>query len=332
MTIRIIIISSLTFFLYKTGFAQDPQFSQFYSNPLYQSPSFAGTSEGYRGTINYRNQWPKMPGKVETFSTGIDVNIMEINSGLGLIVMRDVIGVNSLSTLSAGLLYSYNVKVNRRLFLRPGIGFYYLQKAIDRNSMILSSEIDALNPDNPGSPVRPQTLGELQNRNAMDGGISLLALSRDLWAGVTLDHLFAPNVSFTERAEPLPVKYTVYGGYRFRKVERLVGTKKQVVTVAGTYRHQGAADQFDVGLYWTYDPLILGIWYRDLPLMKENSNRDAIIIMLGAKLDMITLGYSYDFTVSQLVTTTGGAHELSMIYRFEVSKKKKFKQLPCPEF
>jgi hypothetical protein len=44
------------------AFGQDPQFTQFYSNPLYQSPSFTGAVLGYRASLNYRDQWPKMPG------------------------------------------------------------------------------------------------------------------------------------------------------------------------------------------------------------------------------------------------------------------------------
>ena len=43
-------------------------------------------------------------------------------------------------------------------------------------------------------------------------------------------------------------------------------------------------------------------------------------------------GYSYDFTISRLVTNTGGAHEVSLIYKFDIEQKKKFKPIPCPEF
>ena len=47
-------------------FAQDPQFSQFYAAPLYLNPAFAGSSELARVGINYRNQWPAMPGNFVT--------------------------------------------------------------------------------------------------------------------------------------------------------------------------------------------------------------------------------------------------------------------------
>ncbi|MFT5922039.1 MAG: hypothetical protein ACI8TS_001371, partial [Flavobacteriales bacterium] len=38
--------------------AQDPEFTQFYANPLYLNPAFAGTARCPRLVMNYRNQWP----------------------------------------------------------------------------------------------------------------------------------------------------------------------------------------------------------------------------------------------------------------------------------
>ena len=79
--------------------AQDPQFTQFYSNPLYQAPSFAGGISGYRVSAVYRDQWPKMPGLLTTINVAADANLDKINSGVGIIALRDVAG-------SAN--YSYN--------------------------------------------------------------------------------------------------------------------------------------------------------------------------------------------------------------------------------
>ena len=38
--------------------AQDPAFSQFYANPLYLNPAFAGSDICPRASLNFRDQWP----------------------------------------------------------------------------------------------------------------------------------------------------------------------------------------------------------------------------------------------------------------------------------
>ncbi len=48
--------------------AQDPLFTQFYANPTYISPAFAGTSIQSRFAANYRNQWPGIPKPIISYS------------------------------------------------------------------------------------------------------------------------------------------------------------------------------------------------------------------------------------------------------------------------
>jgi len=42
--------------------------------------------------------------------------------------------------------------------------------------------------------------------------------------------------------------------------------------------------------------------------------QDAIIFSSGIYLGNLTVGYSYDFTISPLSTSAGGAHEVSLVY------------------
>ena len=43
--------------------AQDAMFSQYYANPLYLNPAFAGTNVCPRLAFHFRDQWPSMPGR-----------------------------------------------------------------------------------------------------------------------------------------------------------------------------------------------------------------------------------------------------------------------------
>ncbi|MBD3638978.1 MAG: type IX secretion system membrane protein PorP/SprF, partial [Crocinitomicaceae bacterium] len=46
----------LTFLLGGSAFGQDPEFTQFYANPIYLNPAMAGTHGCPRVCINHRNQ------------------------------------------------------------------------------------------------------------------------------------------------------------------------------------------------------------------------------------------------------------------------------------
>ena len=65
--------------------AQDPQFSQFYSNYLYLAPSFAGLTDKNRIAFNYRNQWPEITHGFQTYSVSFDKYLEKFRSGLGVL-------------------------------------------------------------------------------------------------------------------------------------------------------------------------------------------------------------------------------------------------------
>jgi hypothetical protein len=105
-------------------------------------------------------------------------------------------------------------------------------------------------------------------------------------------------------------------------------------------RHQATYTQLDIGLYWYKAPLMLGLWYRGIPFLKgqeghyqKDPRGDALAFLVGYKMDQLRVGYSYDFTISNLVSSTGGAHEIVITYEFKTTRqKKRARMIPCPEF
>jgi hypothetical protein len=63
---------------------------------------------------------------------------------------------------------------------------------------------------------------------------------------------------------------------------------------------------------------------------------DAIIGLVGIKTKQLHIGYSYDFTISNLISSSGGAHEISIVYEFTSfsigTTRRKIHAIPCPEF
>jgi type IX secretion system PorP/SprF family membrane protein len=92
--------------------AQDPEFSQFYANPLYLNPAFTGTSGLSRVAINYRNQWPNHGNTFVTNYLSFDKFVGSLRGGIGFQVMYDVQLNGVIRDLNSSFLYAHHFKVN----------------------------------------------------------------------------------------------------------------------------------------------------------------------------------------------------------------------------
>src|SRR5471030_2677540 len=98
----------LGIFSAKNAKAQDPQFTQFYANPLYLNPAFAGTARCPRICLNYRNQWPNLSGTYVTYSASYDQHFDALSGGIGVLVTTDDQAKGTLKTTTASFIYSYH--------------------------------------------------------------------------------------------------------------------------------------------------------------------------------------------------------------------------------
>jgi type IX secretion system PorP/SprF family membrane protein len=326
---RAIYLLPLLFITVSEILGQDPTFSQFYSNPLYLSPSFAGATEQYRFAMNIRDQWPAIPGVYRTYSISFDKAMPNFNSGIGVLATYDVAGSGNLSTTNIGILYSYDFNINRDWHIRPGVNFKFYYLGLDIAKLLWNSQLT-------GSGSVPSTTPPPFNSVAdVDFATSALVYNERTWAGITLDHLLAPNTSFYGDETTVPVKLNIYGGTQVLKKTRLRQKMQEVLSLAMNFQKQGKYYQTDLGMYYYKDPLVFGLWYRGIPLVTSQAG-DAVIGLVGIKTSMLQIGYSYDFTISNLVSSTGGAHEISLVYKFNNlsigQQRKRIRAIPCPEF
>ena len=98
-------------------YSQDPEFTQFYANPLYLNPAFAGTHICPRVSMNYRNQWPGISGAFVTYAASFDKHSNSLHGGLGLLVTNDQ-AANSLRSTTVSGMYAYQLKISRKFSIR----------------------------------------------------------------------------------------------------------------------------------------------------------------------------------------------------------------------
>lgn len=307
-------------------YGQDATFTQFYANSLYLAPSFAGATGENRLILAYRNQWPQVSGVFNTYSLSWDNYLPEYKSGIGVLVSHDVAGSSNLSISNIGLLYSYDIKLNDYWYAVPGISLKSRIIGIDIHKLIFNSQVGAIIP-----PITPPIF---DNKIVMDFAASVLIHNDRYWSGFAVDHLLRPQQSFYNDGARLPLKYNfIFGGQIYRKT-RTIQKDKDVLSISLNMQTQKEFFQAEFNVYYEINSLVFGGGYRGL-IFADKQVGDAIIGLVGYKGDYFNIGYSYDFTVSKLLGSTAGSHEITFTYKFDyirAVKTQKVKAIPCPEF
>ncbi len=312
--------------------AQDAQFTQFYANPIFLNPAFTGVTFEHRFVLNYRNQWPGISKTYSTYAASYDYNLAEIKSGIGGYVFHDRSGIAPLVTTNVGFSYAYHTNINKFTEFRSGIQFSLSSRNIDYTKLTLNDQFITQ-----GATTTDPLIVSLERTSYIDVNAGALINSIEYWGGIAVHHLNGPNASLNGSDSKLPMKLSLHGGYRFiqeRKKQQLL----KYFSLAANYKHEAKFDQLDIGAYYFHMPINLGIWYRGLPLKHYQPgyrNSDALSILLGWEFKEYDLrvGYSYDLTLSRLISKSAGSHEVSVIY--EIAKKNKRTRkvlISCPKF
>lgn len=298
---------------------QDPQFTQFYANPLYLNPAFAGTAYCPRINLNYRNQWPSIPGSFVTYNASYDQYVRGLKGGVGAYVMSDVAGKGSLTTNRIALMYSYSQALSRTVSINFALEAAWFQKSIKWDKLTFGDQIDPRR----GFIYTSNDVQRGGNVNKADFSAGMLLYSDVFFFGVAADHLTQPNESLILSESKLPMKFTVHAG---ASINAGPPNRKNDIVISPNvlYQRQGDFQQINLGLYAKKGPVIFGVWYRF---------NDAFILLAGIELENLKFGYSYDLTTSDLSTATGGSHEVSVSYRFDCKpKRRRFRTISCPSF
>jgi type IX secretion system PorP/SprF family membrane protein len=330
--VRLVIFSAIMLF-WGISQAQDAQFSQFYANPLYLNPAFAGSVECGRINLNYRNQWPAMGNAYITYSASYDQFIPGINSGFGFLAVSDRQGDGALVRSGISGFYSYKLRVSNPIQISFGVeGTYYMEK-LDWNKLIFADQIDPTTGNiNPSSDETPPPN---MNISAVDFSAGAIMYFNDQWfVGAAVDHMNQPDLSFYDNSDnKLPMRITAHGAVTVNLSQGMLGNPDPddyVLQPAIMYMQQEDFHQLNFGLYLNKDPFVVGAWFRE-----NFQNADAVIALIGISWDKIRVGYSYDFTISNLGGSTGGAHEITFAWDFCIYKqaaRRKIRAIKAPSF
>jgi type IX secretion system PorP/SprF family membrane protein len=309
-------------------YAQDPHFSQFFANPVYTNPAFAGSSNHGRAVMNARNQWSSISGTFNTFNAAYDEHYDIINGGLGFMVTRDQAGVGLLTTTTVSAAYSYIIPVNKYLTLRASVQAGVVQKSLDFNNFTWGDQILRMQ-----GIVKPTTGQQAPEPSIVypNFAAGFIAYTRQFYGGLAVHNLTEPNQGFY-KTPPAPVyrRITAHAGLQIPLTPVSKNLKNNTsISPNVLFMQQGQTfRELNLGMYYNKGVYVLGAYLR-----QTAANTDAFIMLLGLRKEKLRIGVSYDATLSKARSGAGGSYEVSVA--IELRKripKRSVRAIRCPEF
>ena len=206
-------------------------------------------------------------------------------------------------------MYSYEIKISKNFTLRTGIEASFWQNKFNQNELTFVDMID---------PIRGFVYSTANNtlnssKNGVDFSSGILAYSEKFFLGFSTHHLTEPKQSIFSEQYKLERKYSINFGYHFPiGYKSSIDEKNWIVSPNIIFKKQGLNEQLNIGVYGEKGSYVLGLWYRD------NQN---YAVLVGAKMGMIKIGYSYDLNLSRLYLASSGSHEVSIQINFQCDNK-----------
>lgn len=278
----------------------EPQFSHYFD----MEPSFNCAAAGKESKLNvnaaYNMSLVGFENNPKTIYAAADIPFYFLHSyhGAGLMFMNDQLGVFTHQRIEL----QYAAKI--RLFggtLSVGVQAGLLMEALNGSDVDLEDSSD------------PAFSTSDQNGYSLDIGAGLYYTRKDLYVGLSAQHLNSPTVGLGETNE-LKIDGTYYftAGYNIRLRNPFVTIKPSVLVRTDMTVWRG---DITARLQYTNDKrmMYLGVGY---------SPTNSVTLFVGGNFHGVVLGYSYEYYTSGLSVTNGG-HELVLGYQMDINLTKK---------
>jgi len=285
---------------------QDLMYSQYMNNMLNVNPAYAGNRTVNNVTALFRKQWVNVEGAPTTASLSWDCRQEDSRVGYGLQVYNDKIGVETSTGFQA--FYSYHIP-----FERSSLIFGLSGGAMNFRGAYLTSTDPTQ-----GGGIDP-TFSQDINVLVPTAGVGALYSTTNWYVGLSAPSLLKTKVRNND-AQVVTIdnnRFFLTGGYIF-DVSPILKLKPSAMLRSTS----GTPLQYDINLNsWINNNVGLGVSYR---------SNDAIAGMVEFQIAPgITLGYAYDYLISNMKAYSSGSHELML--RFEFSKGKT-QQVQSPRY
>ena len=298
---RIIILIVVLILGFEYSNAQQlPQFTQYMYNTIAVNPAYAGSRDALSIVGLNRNQWAGFDGGPQTTTLSIHSPLRNEKIGLGLSLINDKTGYESLTYIYTD--FSYTIQANEDVDvsfgLKAGVTTYKLaselyNSAFTNNDQYFNERLDRLNPN-------------------IGAGILFHA---DKWyAGLSIPKLINHDLNNDSDYKALEtVHYYMIAGYVFDLSESVKFKPSTMVKYT-----KGAPVSTDLTANFLFNEKFwLGGSYR------INGEQGAFGALADFQVtDQFRVGYTYEIPTGEIRPYTSGSHEILLMYEFRFLKKK----------
>ena len=295
----------------RSGAGQDGILSQFFSIPLYINPAFSGSHKGYHGVLSVRSHPLLDATNLSAYNISADGFFPSLYGGIGLIASSNYQG-NLVWTNNISAVYAYHLQFQQNWFANFGVqaGYY------GRDYRWSDLEFLELGQQPPASLWK----------HSPDFAAGLIVYNRLIYAGTALHHLSRPIIGLFDDIR-LHRKFTAHAGAWFeRDFFTEAGYQQYFISPNIIYQQQGPFQRINYGLYAGVASVMAGMWFR-----QDLQNSNTLIFLAGLRLGNLSLGYSYDHSLSGFTNAWHGIHEISISW-FQARDRKRHQPIPCPRF
>lgn len=279
---------------------QLPQYTQYMLNDMAINPAVAGKDEFADVRSNNRYQWVGITDAPRTYMLTLHAPFKKRNMGLGTQIYTDIVGPTRRVGIS--LAYAYHIKIAEQTKISFGLSAGIQQWGIDGHKLILHDQGD----DN--------LLVQYQTKIVPDFGAGIYVHKANKWyVGFSAPQIYQSPIRLYvdgDNKGTLARHFMLNGAYKFD-----INDDFKIEPSALVKYVDPAPVKIDAGLRVIYKEQIwLGGGYR---------HNDAFTALLGFMYkNYLMIGYSYDFTTTNLKKYSTGTHELMLGLRFSRQQSK----------
>lgn len=291
----------------------DAQFTQYWAVPGYYNPAAIGRSDFIDIHAITRLQWVGIDNAPQSFSGVADMpfKFLEKRWGTGLVIHQENAGLYNTLNLGAQLAYKKRNFFKGELSVGVQVGMF--TETFKGTEVILPGDDDYHEGTDEAIPTTDIT------GSAVDINLGVFYTHKLFWVGASVMHVTSPKImlseesSFEQNYEFVADRtYYFMGGSNIQLKNSLIELQPSFLIKTDSRYFTG-----EITARARYKKFLNGgVAYRW---------KDAVSLMVGAEFKNFSVGYSYDYPVSNISKGSSGSHELFLGYKVKLDLREKNK-------